>query len=898
MGAELETGLKNIGEWSEAAARHHAVGAYREALMHGRISGEEACRVIIRVAWPGKRGEDGAEGVPYDLLLRSIQGRALAPPTIVSALHVLRTRGNNALHGGPVNASDSAGALFMLHALMEHIFGSLLQRKVPEAAASALDDALNGRSAPNDHEQVLREALVQEARAENQGSGAAPAADPADLRRIEAEQEAHRARIRDMEELLRQMAARRVPEQEEPVVSVPERKNNSWRWIAASLVAVGIVAAFLLFRPREHVPTRTGLPAPDSTVTTVLILPFAVMQDDPNLDLRFEQLIVDRLRARITAAHLPLRVFIADTSLRSLPAEKDAIDIALRYHADVIFYGELFEPAAMDSGQVRIRFIMPGAENELGSDLATRGFRSLADSASVRIQLAVQGIVELELARRLYAAGHPSAALAVLYDAPYVDKGRTLAAHRMRAACHSAMGDLAPAMRELEEALAMDPGNGATLAAMGRTLSRNGDRTAAIGFYEKAIAMEPRNAMWLLDLADLCGDRSDPAHLDIPRVRGLSAQALAADSTLSRAWDLHGQVLAVDGHYTGARAAYERAIALDSTAASPKYYLAYLLFHSMNPPPWAETEMLLRETVRLDSSHARAMLLLARVLGQGPNKDPALADRLFLRAQSRDPRLEREALARRAKAALDSHDDANALRLYRQLWSMTGPDATSGLPIAVLLYRLGDRSGSMDMLLRCYALDSMHHGVNSNLGTLYEEQGTTDGRRKAIFHLERARTTDPYDITVLERLGMTLALDGQFDRAVPVLEHAVAVDQKSAVGNGYLGMILARRGRNSEAVIHLERSLAADPSAGPVDRELGLLYAEETPPRSAKARPLLQRALQAAPDDARLHMAMVNVLWEEEDWNGAAEHYRRAVELEPKRRSTSVEQWLVQHGVW
>ena len=145
---------------------------------------------------------------------------------------------------------------------------------------------------------------------------------------------------------------------------------------------------------------------------------------------------------------------------------------------------------------------------------------------------------------------------------------------------------------------------------------------------------------------------------------------------------------------------------------------------------------------------------------------------------------------------------------------------------------------------------------------------------------------------------MTLALDGQFDRAVPVLEHAVAVDQKSAVGNGYLGMILARRGRNSEAIIHLERSLAADPSAGPVDRELGLLYAEETPPRSAKARPLLQRALQAAPDDARLHMAMVNVLWEEEDWNGAAEHYRRAVELEPKRRSTSVEQWLVQHGVW
>lgn len=159
----LEPDLKNIGEWTATAARQHAQGDHREALMNLRNAGETACRTIVRIAWPGPRGEEAVRGSTYDLLLRLIQGKALAPAEVVSALHVLRTRGNNATHGKPVTGSDSAGALFMAHTLVQHVYTGLLQRRVPQAAADGLAKAM-GSATQHEQQAVLKEVLQQETR--------------------------------------------------------------------------------------------------------------------------------------------------------------------------------------------------------------------------------------------------------------------------------------------------------------------------------------------------------------------------------------------------------------------------------------------------------------------------------------------------------------------------------------------------------------------------------------------------------------------------------------------------------------------------------------------------------------------------------------------------------------
>lgn len=897
----LEDDLKSIAEWAEAAARHHGGGAHREALMHGRMVGEAAARAIIRVAWPGKRGEEAVAASSFDLLLRTIQGMALAPPEIISALHVLRTRGNKATHGRPVSANDSAGALFMLQALVEHVHGTLLQLRFPEGAMRAMEQALGGRSEP-ERKEVLREVLREEARDEQQRQAPAPALDPADVRRIEAEQDDHRARIRDMEELVKLLAAREAqaptPVAEPlPADPVPARRA---RWpIAAALVLVAVVAAlWLVNAPMKSAQDLAAIIEADSTTTTVLILPFALMQDDPNLNLRFEQAILERLNARIRERKLGMRAFLADTALSTAPSDDGALAIARRHHADVIFFGELFEPTSTDSGRARIRFISPGEGNWPKGDLGALGFRSLADSGATRIQLAVQGIAELALAQRLYAADQSSAALAVLYETPAVSTDWTVTAHIMRARCHRYQRDLAPAMRETEAALALAPENASTLAFMGRVLRENGNHAAAIGYYEMAVAREPRNAAWIMALAQLVGDRQWPEHFDSARARELCMRALEADSTHAGAWDLQGQIRASNGDYSGARAAFERAIALDSLYPGALYDLATLLLQHQRPPDETRAEALLRRAVRLDSAYTSALHLLAQLLSRGANKDAVLADRLYRKANAVDPRLELKALAGRAGAAYEARNDRLALELYQQLWAKDSSDLSVGVRIAVLLQQLGQEPASLAMLLRCHALDSMHHGVNLNLGITYLEPGTAPERQKSIKHLERALVTDPLSRYALERLGMALTEDGQYVRAKPILERLLRIAPKSHVGNGCMGTIMMQLGSAREAIAYFESAMLSDAEDPVVCGNLAALYLALRPPRTADARVLLQSALRQMPHDPSLHLSMHSVLMKEGDFRGAADHYRRALEIKPSLRSASIEKKLAEQGQW
>lgn len=899
MAPTLENDLRNIAEWAEAAAGHHRNGLPREALMHGRNLGEAACRVIIRMAWPGRRGEDELRTEQFDLLVRTIQNKALAPPEIVSALHVLRTRGNNALHGKPVTANDSAGALFMLQALLEHLYVHLLHQR-PPAAARAIQKALDGRPDAGQQDtlrDMLREVLREEIKVQEQRPP--PAVDHEGMQRIEAAQEDQRARIRDMEELVRQLAMREAPAAETPEASVPPATPPRRRYgmAIAALLALLTLATYL-FMPWMRAGGAAALPGPDSTRTTVLILPFALMQDDPNLNLRFEQAIEERLKARVRDGRLAMRVFVADTAIAAVPPEDSALAIARRHHADVIFYGELFEPTSADSGRVRIRFISPGEENWPRGDLGALGFRTLADSGAIRAQRAVQGIAELALAQRLYTAGKVSDALALLYVAPPVNADWTVTTHLMRARCHRVLRDLAPAMREMEAALALAPENAATLAFMGRILNENGDHAASIGYYEKAIAREPRNAPWLMALARLVGDRSWAELFDGPRVRELCARALEADSAHAAAWCLRGHILAEDGDHGGAQAAFEEAIRIDSTYSGAMYDLATLLLYHTRPPDERRAERLLRASVRLDSSDTRAVMLLAQVLTKGPDRDQALADRLYRKASAADPRQELMALAGRAKAAYEAHDDQGALDLYQQLWARDSSDLAVGVRIAVLLQSLGREPASTAMLLRCHALDSMHHGVNLNLGIAYLEPGTAPERKKAIRHLERALRTDPKDKHVLQRLGMALAEDGEFARVRPILERLLRVDPNDHIGNGYMGGIMMQLGYRQEAIQYFEKALITDPGDPIVCGNLATLYAALDPPRTADARALLQRALKELPEEPSLHMSMYSVLMQEGEFHRAAEHYRTAIAVKPHLRSASVEKKLADQGAW
>ncbi len=910
-GADLEPDLGNVAEWSRLAATHHAAGAYRDALMNMRLVGEAACRLIIRMAWAGSRATQAIQGASYDDLLRTIQGRALAPPDIVSALHVLRTRGNMAAHGRAVGRTESTGALFMLHAMLAHIHGGLLQQPVPRPTREAMDRAISGQSGP-DKDEVLRQVLQEEQQRDRDAAETHAANIGAeDLSRIEREQAADRARIHDLETLIGQLsvakpvAAPPPPPAEAPVeVPVPSSAvAHRWRRPAilsiAFILLLAVVSLFLFRHDHQTSPVHVAAARMDPGHTSVLILPFTVLQDDPALTFRFEEALQNRLRDRIKQGGLAMRVQVADTVIHSTLSEDSAVAIGHRHGADLVFFGELYEPTATDSGRIMIRFAATAGSRWPMGDLGQRAFRTLADSAAIRTQLGVQTIAELCLADRMMRAGAWSKALTVLYATPIITQQGSLSVHLLRARSHYHAHDMVAAMREMKAALALEPDNAQVNAEMARVMDGNGDLSAAIGFYEKALAMQPKEVDWLMSLVRIVGDRSQPATFDMPKTRALVRRALEADSTRSDAWDVQGKIYMGDRLYADARMAFERAYALDSTDVQIQHDLAEVLAAYTRPPEYERAEMLLRRVVRADSSRSHAVLLLAQILTSGPHRDPVLADRLFRKSREKAPQWEYASWMGRGKAAVERGVPKEALENYTAAWSLDSGDVSLGITIAKLHSDLGEKDAARSMLLRCYAVDSMDHLVNLNLGRMYLHTGA-DAREDqlALMHLERALLTDPYDQMNLSELGI-----GQFNadnpgRAGEVFNKLLVRDPANGVAHRYLGVMAQQRGDVGTARMHYEKALAADPYDEVACGNLATLLLTLRPPQAADALMLLKRALERSPNDAATHMNMASALIELGEYSAAAEHYRRVLELKPAMRQPSIESQLRANGYW
>lgn len=668
--------------------------------------------------------------------------------------------------------------------------------------------------------------------------------------------------------------------------------------VAVCVVLLAGAAVFLLQGPPDAAPAQPAATRADPGLTSVLILPFTVLQDDPALRIRFDEAIRNRLLARIKEGGLDMQVQVADTVLRSTLTADSAVAIGLRHGADLVFFGELYEPTASDSGRITVRFTGTAGARWPSGDLGPRTFRTLADSAAIRTQLAVQTIAELSLAYRFMADKQWSKALTVLYGTPIITQEGGISVHTLRARAHYHAHDLAPAIREMEAALALDPDKAQANAEMARVLAGNGNYTAAIGFYGKAIAKEPKQADWLMALANIVG-QAGSEHFDKDKVRALVRRALEADSTHSGAWCMQGEIHMADGRFSEARIALERAYALDSTSVQAQHDLAELLAVHIKPPDKERAEMLLRKVLRADSSRSHALMLLAQLLSTGPNRDTLLADRLFRKSREKDPRWEYAALKGRGKVAAERGDAEEALRHYTAAWSLDSGDVSLGIKIAKLHSDLRQVNQAHSMLLRCYARDSMDHMANLNLGRMYLHTGANAHQAQlALMHLERALLTDPYDLLNLSELGIAQFNAENPRRAAEVFNLLLARDPAHSVAHRYLGVMAQEQGDFRASRMHYEMALVANPDDEVVCGNLATLLLAQRPPQAADAAALLRRVLKRSPQDAIAHLNMVSALLELNEYAPAAAHYRRVLELRPALRQPFIESQLAEHGYW
>jgi Flp pilus assembly protein TadD len=168
-----------------------------------------------------------------------------------------------------------------------------------------------------------------------------------------------------------------------------------------------------------------------------------------------------------------------------------------------------------------------------------------------------------------------------------------------------------------------------------------------------------------------------------------------------------------------------------------------------------------------------------------------------------------------------------------------------------------------------------------HLAFLKREAGDASG---AVSTLKKALAANPDDVEIATLLGAYLNETGRSKEAASLLQ--VFAERPNPEIDVLLaqGAALAQSGRAEQAVATFERALSVDPTNAAAKANLGTAYLVKRD--YPKAEAALRAALSLDPDVSRAHNALGVIAVETGRPDEAIEHWKRAVELNPREWDT------------
>jgi TolB-like protein/Tfp pilus assembly protein PilF len=272
-----------------------------------------------------------------------------------------------------------------------------------------------------------------------------------------------------------------------------------------------------------------------------------------------------------------------------------------------------------------------------------------------------------------------------------------------------------------------------------RTL-RQADLDAAQQYFEQALREDPTYALAYVGLAFVWAGRQQmgllPPSETVPKAKAAVERALALDSTLAEA---HYQMAiiktATDWDWAGAEAEFQRAIAFNPNLAEARAFYGHLLLILRRTD---EATMQMQRALELDPLNGLLHALYAVVLVGARRDDDAIAlDTVLLRTSPGNP----VALGSLSDAYADKGMFAKAVAATRALYA-ANDDAAGVVPALDSGYARGGYRGAMRAVAAREATLARRIGAGQvNVGLFYARGGERDS---AIAWFERAYTArDP-----------------------------------------------------------------------------------------------------------------------------------------------------------
>ena len=912
MGNNFNDKIKDFSGWSKTSFEFFNKGYYADSLTNMRKCGESACKLMILNRYSERISVEKIGNKNYKDLIELIIKENLAPRKVINWLETLQIHGNEATHDKQIIQEQSYYGVIALRLLITWIYNELLKSSVPSELEKGIlqfsekpAEINNDKRFMEERQKLLKEKeelekilekFKGEKKQEQEKEKEKIAQLEEDLKRSELkinELDSARKQIISLETELTRLKSEPTELKEKK----SDKKKLTKRLLFFSLPAAIIIAILLIFiLPEGHKETvkkdNTVNQKTDSFI--VLILPLTILEENPNISIKFEEALASRIRQKALDLKLPLKVIYNPDTKYNISSQDDAYKEGQKENAIVVFWGELYEPSGNDSAQVNIKDILIRNEKPSYDVMGVKSFSKLSDSSAIRIMQEAECVVALTIVENYIVNKKYSDALALLYNTAPVSKSQKSYYYNYLAECHSAQKNYNAAIIELEKYIKLEPENGYPYAFLANTYTNAGELDKADIYFQKSLAIEPNNVNTLMNYASMLAKKDKK---NAERARALLLNALEYDTSNAMTWYYLADVENFMKDFNSAKLHYEKSLEIDPDIDGPKMKLAEILAFDFGEPEKAI--VLANQILAKDSNNIQALFLLGNIYSTTKVRNGLKAEYYFKKCEEIKKGTNTFSINfGLGMAALNKKDYKTALLHLLKSYSENSTDPELNNYIGQTYMAIGDYANAEKFLTLTYQLDSSNYLYNYNLATFYYyAKGKYQNITKATYYYEKELITYPYDILALLRLCEIYISMKDFKKLRKTAERLNSVAPENPNLFKIYGVLAETDSNFTNALYYYKKAadLFKDDAECLYKTAFLMLYIS---PKNYKKEALFYAgvSIQLQPQSPGINYVYAKALYNSGDINKSLEYYKKTIEIDKHYLDDEFEQLIKKRG--
>ncbi len=501
MNSTLPLKINDYCRYVSLAVKYYKETSYPDAAINCRKAAEAACKIIIHNAYNEKLAETKLNGKSLKELIILLIHEGLTERKTINTLETLQIIGNKAAHDNTIGKDETSYAIHALNLFTEYLFKEHLKISIPKTLDFIFAETKEIQTITQT--EVIEKIIVHEKFNKETEEELF-----SKIKDIEQKSEGDSAKFEELKtELLFKVQELSQKKHTEEEIRPVEKKNSLQKIGLLILISLLVIlgAALLLnyfLKEKRNVQEKTFQLTKHPDSIYVAVNNFQVLQDNPNIDYKIEQIIYNRINNLRLVNNLPIS--LVTTNYRGNGEKEDSVLInkAQRAGFDLVYFGNLYETALTDSNILEITSSVTRKENRIARYNRVK-FKNLGDSTIIK-EVIDQGNMPVLLYAENPKGKSDKQMLALTQGLKYYSKEQYSSIYNFIACFKRNLGDYKGALKDLDRINRINPNNAYFLAFKANLFAFDKQLDSSKLYFEKSLKIDSTDVNTLANYGSVC----------------------------------------------------------------------------------------------------------------------------------------------------------------------------------------------------------------------------------------------------------------------------------------------------------------------------------------------------------------------------------------------------------